>query len=62
MNRCTHPRPYEVARALSAAPSDTDGSPEGRDAQRLDGEAATAGAAEGGIARTSGASWQRSEG
>lgn len=44
MNRCTYPRPYEVARALSAPPRDTDGSPEGRDAQRLDGEAATAGA------------------
>jgi hypothetical protein len=32
---------------------DTDGSPEGPDPQGLDGEAATAGAAESGIAQTS---------
>ena len=40
------------AKALSGAiPCDTDGSPKGTDPQGLDGEAATAGADEGGIAQ-----------
>jgi hypothetical protein len=36
------PSPWDLARRVLAPLCDSDGSPEGRDAQRLDGEAATA--------------------
>lgn len=46
----THAEASKIARVVLAMACDTDGSPEGPDPKGLDGEAATAGAAESGIA------------